>query len=67
MTSESSVDSVAADSNVLLSAVAGHAARRVFATELRVLTTSDNLAEVREYLPRMSRRYGIRQRSLESA
>ena len=67
MTSESSVASVAADSNVLLSAVAGHAAQRVFATEVRVLTTASNVDEVWEYLPRMARRYGILERVLREA
>ena len=53
--------SVAADSNVLLSAVVGHAARRVFvrAPRLRVVTTEANLAEVQAYLPSMSDAYGL--------
>ncbi len=67
MTSETSVESVAADSNVLLSAIAGHAARLVFATEVQVLTTASNLDEIRKYLPRMARRYGIRRRALSNA
>jgi predicted nucleic acid-binding protein len=53
--------SVAADSNVLLSAAVGHAARRVFerAPRLIVVTTEANLAEVQEYLPSMSEAYGL--------
>lgn len=52
--------SVAADSNVLLSAVAGKAARRVFnSTELIVVTTDQNLDEVREYIPEFAARYGL--------
>jgi predicted nucleic acid-binding protein len=53
--------SVAADSNVLLSAAVGHAARRVFerAPRLLVVTTEANLAEVQEYLPSMSEAYGL--------
>ena len=44
--------SVAADSNVLLSAIAGKAARRVFeAADLTVVTTVQNIDEVREYIP----------------
>lgn len=55
-----SVRSVAADSNVLLSAVAGRAARRVFeVSELLVVTTEQNVAEVREYIPYFSERYGL--------
>jgi predicted nucleic acid-binding protein len=53
--------SVAADSNVLLSAAVGHAARRVFerAPRLLVVTTEANLAEVQAYLPSMSEAYGL--------
>jgi len=55
-----SIKSVAADSNVLLSAVAGRAARRVFArSELLVVTTEQNIDEVLEYLPEFGERYGI--------
>lgn len=69
MTSKSSVASVAADSNVLLSAAAGRAARRVFgaAPDLRIVTTEINLEEVREYIPRMADKYGLRLRDLERA
>ena len=53
--------SVAADSNVLLSAAVGHAARRVFerAPRILVVTTEANLAEVQAYLPSMSEAYGL--------
>ena len=55
-----SIKSVAADSNVLLSAIAGRAARRVFAVEeLIVVTTEHNLAEVMEYLPMFAKRYAL--------
>ena len=54
------IRSVAADSNVLLSAIAGRAAKRVFAhTELIVVTTEQNIAEVREYLPQFAKRYDL--------
>ena len=54
------VRSVAADSNVLLSAVAGKAARRVFAnSELIVVTTEQNIAEVEEYIPEFAARYQL--------
>jgi len=60
MTSRS-LRSVAADSNVLLSAAVGHAARRVFerAEKLLVVTTEANLAEVQAYLPSKSEAYGL--------
>ena len=58
--SSTSIRSVAADSNVLLSAVAGRAARRVFAsTTLKVVTTQNNIGEVREYVPEFAARYQI--------
>ncbi|MDP9191042.1 MAG: PIN domain-containing protein [Acidobacteriota bacterium] len=54
------VRSVAADSNVLLSAVAGKAARRVFENaELIVVTTEQNIAEVQEYIPEFAERYQL--------
>jgi predicted nucleic acid-binding protein len=58
--SSPTIRSVAADSNVLLSAVAGKAARRVFSkTELIVVTTEHNIAEVREYVPEFAVRYDL--------
>jgi predicted nucleic acid-binding protein len=58
--SSPTIRSVAADSNVLLSAVAGKAARRVFSTaELIVVTTEQNVAEVREYVPEFAARYDL--------
>jgi predicted nucleic acid-binding protein len=55
-----SIRSVAADSNVLLSAIAGKAARRVFgSSELIIVTTEQNIAEVREYVPVFARRYAL--------
>jgi predicted nucleic acid-binding protein len=56
--SSPSIKSVAADSNVLLSAVAGRAARRVLAVkELIVVTTEHNISEVARYLPVFAKRY----------
>lgn len=53
--------SVAADSNVLLGALAREAARRVFdnAPDLVVVTTEETIAEVEEYLPVFAARYQI--------
>jgi predicted nucleic acid-binding protein len=55
------IKSVAADSNALLSAVAGRAARRIFAkaADLIVVTTADNIDEVEEYLPEFAERYKL--------
>lgn len=56
--SSPNIRSVAADSNVLLAAVAGRAARRVFEYDgLTVVTTEQNVAEVREYVPVFAARY----------
>src|SRR5438552_8051866 len=63
--SSTSIKSVAADSNVLLSAIAGRAARRVFAaSDLIVVTTQSNEAEVEEYLPYFAKRYGLQEELL---
>lgn len=51
---------VADDANVLLSAVTGKAALRVFLeSSLTVATTAFNVAEVREYLPSLAAQYGL--------
>jgi predicted nucleic acid-binding protein len=45
---------------VLLSAIAGKAARRVFELQqLVIVTTDENAAEVREYLPEFAARYDL--------
>ncbi|HEX9459479.1 MAG TPA: PIN domain-containing protein [Thermoanaerobaculia bacterium] len=60
--------SVAADSNVLLSAIAGKAAIRVFATpDLMIVTTDENVAEVLEYVPEFAARYGLPKETLLDA
>lgn len=57
--------SVAADSNVLLSAIAGKAALRVFrAPDLTIVTTEENIAEVLEYIPEFAARYEIPEEAL---
>ena len=51
---------IAADSNVLLSAVIGKAALKIFTqSDITVVTTRFNIEEVREYLPHLSERYKI--------
>ena len=56
-----------ADANVILSAVAGKAALRVFTeSHLEISITRQNLQEVREYLPVMARRYSIGLEILEA-
>jgi predicted nucleic acid-binding protein len=54
------IPGVVADANVLLSAVLGKAALRVFSEyRIPVHTTLFNAAEVLEYLPRLSAKYRI--------
>ena len=51
-----SVERVAADANVILSAVLGHAAIGIFTRfQVKVVSTEGVLAEVREYLPRFAK------------
>jgi predicted nucleic acid-binding protein len=51
---------VVADANVLLSAVIGKAAARVFFDfEIAVHVAEFNAGEVEEYLPRMAAKYGV--------
>ena len=64
---EKPVPAVAADANVLLSAVLGHAALRVFTvTDVSVLTTQGVLREVREYLPLVAEQYDVLPQALEA-
>ena len=59
MTSEGT-GKLAADANVLLSAVIGKGALRVFTSgRCQILTTEFNLDEVREYLPRLAEKYDL--------
>jgi predicted nucleic acid-binding protein len=56
---------LAADSNVILSAVIGKAALRVFLRpEIELITTRFNILEVEEYIPRLASKYGLDERSL---
>ena len=56
---------LAADSNVILSAVIGKAALQVFTQpKIELITTQFNLLEVEEYLPRLASKYGLNQRLL---
>jgi predicted nucleic acid-binding protein len=58
---------LAADANVILSAVAGKAALRIFLLDdIEVVTTQFNIDEVREYLGVMAERYGFSEELLES-
>lgn len=51
---------IVADANVLLSAVIGKAAQRVFSVyDLKVHASEFNAREVSEYLPLMARKYGL--------
>lgn len=54
-------------SNVLLSAVIGKAALKVFTrSNVRVVSTTATLTEVREYLPNMAESYGMAREILEA-
>ena len=56
---------LAADSNVILSAVIGKAALQVFLRpEIELITTRFNILEVEEYIPRLASKYGLDERSL---
>ena len=56
---------LAADSNVILSAVICKAALQVFAQpEIELITTEFNLLEVEEYLPRLASKYGLNEKLL---
>ncbi len=58
---------LAADANVILSAVAGKAALRVFLKEaIEIVTTQFNIEEVREYLGVISGKYRFSEEILES-
>lgn len=51
---------LAADANVLLSAILGHAAfRAIDEGKVEVVTTLDTLAEVEEYLPALAEKVGV--------
>jgi hypothetical protein len=64
---EKPVVAVAADANVLLSAVLGHAALRVFTeSAISVLTTPSVLGEVCDYLPIVASQYDILAEALEA-
>jgi len=64
---EKAAGQIAADANVLLSAVTGRAALKVFThSSLEVVSTSLNIKEVWEYLPLMAAKYGIASEILES-
>ena len=54
------IESVVADANVLLSAVVGKAAQKVFSeSNLKVHASEFNVREVKEYLPVMAKKYGL--------
>ncbi|MDP2157586.1 MAG: PIN domain-containing protein [Nitrospirota bacterium] len=61
------IKKLAADANVILSAVAGKAALRVFLLEgLEITTTEFNINEVREYIGVIAGKYGLSEELLES-
>jgi predicted nucleic acid-binding protein len=61
------LNKLAADANVILSAVAGKAALRVFLVEgIEIVTTEFNVGEVREYIDVIAEKYGLSAEILES-
>lgn len=67
MQASSPLKKLAADVNVILSAIAGKAALRVFLKEdIEFITTQFNIAEVREYLHVISQQYAISEEIMES-
>jgi predicted nucleic acid-binding protein len=64
---EKPVAAFAADANVILSAVLGHAALKVFTrADLTVFTTKRVLDDVREYLPVLAKQYDMLPEVLEA-
>ncbi|MEW6214003.1 MAG: PIN domain-containing protein [Nitrospirota bacterium] len=67
MQSSGHLRKLAADANVILSAVAGKAALRVFLQkDIEIVTTQFNIDEVREYLSIIAAKYELREEILES-
>ncbi len=63
---EKAIERIAADANVILSAIIGKAALRVFTrSSLEIVSTHSILSEVREYLPTMAESYNIAPEVLE--
>lgn len=58
---------LAADANVILSAIAGKAALRVFLVEgIEIVTTQYNIEEVREYISVMAEKYSLSEEVLNA-
>lgn len=58
---------LAADANVILSAIAGKAALRIFLEEdIEIVTTQFNIDEVREYISVIAEKYALSEEILES-
>lgn len=67
MQTSTPIKKLAADANVILSAVAGKAALRVFLVEaLEIVTTEFNIGEVREYIGVIANKYGLSEEVLEA-
>lgn len=57
---ESAVETIAADANVLLSAVTGHGALKAFTrSNIQVITAESVIADVEEYIPKMAIQYNV--------
>ncbi len=67
MTTSKSIKKLAADANVILSAIAGKAALRIFLIEdISFVTTALNIDEVSEYAGIMGEKYGLPEKILQS-
>ncbi|MBI4743749.1 MAG: PIN domain nuclease [Actinobacteria bacterium] len=62
-----SLKKIVADANVILSAIIGKGALKVFTeTSLEIVTTQFNLQEVKEYLPKLAAKYGLEEEILQT-
>lgn len=56
---------IAIDANIIISALIGGVARLIlFESKFEFITTEFTISEVRKYLPRLSKKFGIDQRKL---
>lgn len=60
------LEKIAADANVILSAVIGKTALRLFTeSSIEIVTTQFNLEEVKEYIPHLASKYGLPEEILQ--
>jgi predicted nucleic acid-binding protein len=60
------LEKIVADSNVILSAILGKAALKVFTkTDIKVAATAFNINEVNEYIPKLATKYKLEPETLQ--